>query len=148
MSPKFSRIASLRILTSNNWPLIMRRWRRVKGESGSPVRSKTSNRTSEGSNMVGNSSTVRVHTNDAIMLPLDAPEIIRGNNWFSYKHLTTPIWFNPKVPPPLSNNAVLPKLCLIFIKKSCLAFKSKPGSFSGSEGSSHIQFNCSTTSSI
>lgn len=51
----------------------------------------------------------------------------------------------PKVPPPLNNKAVLPKLCRIVVKNSNFARRSSSGS---DDGSSHIQFNCRTTSSM
>lgn len=119
-----------------------------------------------GSNMPGISSSVRVQTMAAMMLPLEAPEMIRGSNRALCKHLMTPKWWSPdtmnscvsteiisiclyfylpKVPPPLSKSAVRPKLCRMVMKKSCFARKSSSGS---EEGASQIQFSCRTTWSM
>jgi hypothetical protein len=49
------------------------------------------------------------------MLPADAPEMIRGRSRWSQRHLTTPIWFMPKVPPPDSSNALRPKDARVYL---------------------------------
>ncbi len=55
---------------------------------------------------------LRVAIRDAIILPALLPAIIVGIQ-SAYKRVwTTPIWYIPRIAPPLSNKALLPTECL------------------------------------
>ena len=50
---------------------------------------------------------------DAIMLPALLPAIIFGIQSAQMSVCTTPIWYIPRIAPPLNNKALLPVACLI-----------------------------------
>lgn len=54
----------------------------------------------------------RVAIRAAIMLPALLPAIILGMQSAYKRVCTTPIWYIPRIAPPLNNNALLPTECL------------------------------------
>lgn len=72
------------------------------------------------------SSTGLVAKIEAMMLPALLPAMILGMQSASISVWTTPIWYMPKMAPPLSKSALLPIACLISPKNSSFRLFSMP----------------------
>jgi len=119
MSPNNSRITRVRCLISIQAPIfknLVTRWSTLSGFFPS---SKTSRFPyGNSSNMVGISSSVRVHSTAATIDPAEAPDMILGRRDCSSSALSTPTWFMPNVAPPDRSSAVRPKAWRVFSNES------------------------------